>query len=146
MSRQFNQVRDVFRRSSMSSLRITKYQVPTRRGCKDMVRSWSGQSALVQFSTRGAVSGLRCRSLLLGPRGAAETQQKPTQFWPRYDHIFATVAPLDLKLVPIDRSRRTTSKYIPYLINLARQKFFSEDLMIFLRKFFQNWRKFLKIF
>ena len=94
---------------------------------------------LGHFGGAGAASGVLCCCLLLGHGEATETQQKPTPhstksyygeppFFTyyylfllfRFDHIFATVARIDLKVVPIDRSRRTTSKYIPNLIKLAR--------------------------
>ena len=46
-------------------------------------------------------------------------------------HIFATMPRIDLKLVYSERSRRTTSEYTTYMINLAREGIFSKHLMIF---------------
>ena len=93
-----------------------------------MGRSWPAKDKLL-LGGLGPGVGRRC--LLLGPSGAPATQPKPTQFWPWSNHIFAPLSRIDLNIVPVDRSRRDLSKYIPNLINLARNKNFPEDFMIF---------------
>ena len=70
-----------------------------------------------------------------------------TQVWPSSDHIFAPLSRIDLKLVPIDRSRRDTSENTIYVLNLARNKIVPEDFMIFwenLSKFSENVGKFFE--
>ena len=68
-----------------------------------------------------------------GPRGPPTTTQ------PRIDHIFATVARIDLRLAYSERSHRTTSEYTIYLKKSARPKKIYD--------LFENfWTIFLKIF
>ena len=91
--------------------------------------------------------GSGCWCLLLGcTSGGARSPLRVTnaKSGPRNYYTFATVARIYLKIVAIERSRRDTSKYIPKLINLARQKTISEEIMIFCGKFFQIFRIFSK--